>query len=210
MILYFSLFLNSSLTFLGGTLFVVVLLLGLIACLVYRHRQAIKCKNKSLARNVDELMTLKEELTHLRKKLRAIEDHAEVAASSSETSAEPACMSTESQQIFEDLNRALLDGQLYLRPALSREDLTRLAHVDKNRLPQIIQENTGGNLKDYINGLRLDHAVLLMKTYPEYTLDTVASESGFANRSTFFLAFRKKNGMTPSQYKNENIRSSVY
>ena len=44
-----------------------------------------------------------------------------------------------------------------------------------------------------------------MKTHPEYTLDTVASESGFANRSTFFLAFRKKNGMTPSQYKNENF-----
>lgn len=203
--LYFSQLLPSSLPFFWGILWVVVVLLGLIAVLACHHRQAIKRKNKSLARNVDELMALKKELNFLKKKLHATEENAEVSIPLIGTNAGPPDESTESQQIFDDLNHTLLNRQLYLDPTLSREDLTRLAHVDKNRLPQIIQENAGGNLKDYINGLRLDHAVVLMKTHPEYTLDTVASESGFANRSTFFLAFRKKNGMTPSQYKNENF-----
>lgn len=203
--LYFSQLLSSSLPFFWGILWVVVVLLGLIAVLACHHRQAMKRKNKSLARNVDELMALKKELNFLRKKLHVTEENAGVSIPPIGTNAGPPDESTESQQIFDDLNHTLLDRQLYLDPTLSREDLTRLAHVDKNRLPQIIQENAGGNLKDYINGLRLDHAVVLMKTHPEYTLDTVASESGFANRSTFFLAFRKKNGMTPSQYKNGNL-----
>ena len=193
--LYISLLKEDSFVFVGGVLLAVVLLVGLMVGFAYRHRQIIKSKNKSLARNIDEMMMLKEELNDLRKKIHV---------APSETPVDQPGEQTESRQIFEELNHTLLDGQRYLDPSLSRDDLVRLTHTDKTRLAQIIQDNTGGNLKEYINGLRLEHAVRLMKEHPEYTLDTVASESGFANRSTFFLAFRKKNGMTPSQYKNEN------
>jgi AraC-like DNA-binding protein len=41
-----------------------------------------------------------------------------------------------------------------------------------------------------------------MKEHPEYKLDYVASESGFASLSTFRRAFIKLTGQTPGQKRD--------
>lgn len=55
---------------------------------------------------------------------------------------------------------------------------------------------------DYINQLRIQRVSLpLMQEHPEYKLEYVASESGFASISTFRRAFVKFTGQTPSQFE---------
>lgn len=185
-----------------GYVVLILLLLFLVLVLIYRYRLIIKRKNRALAHNVDQLLILSDELNLLRKQQNNISPDVERETSSSNMDAEQTKEEIENRQIFEELNRILIDRKLYLNLDLSREDLMKLIHVGKTRFAQIIQENTGGNLKEYINGLRIDYALHLLKEHPDYTFETIATEAGFINRGTFNLAFRKKVGMTPTQYKN--------
>ena len=75
-----------------------------------------------------------------------------------------------------------------------------MIYVNKNRSAEIIQESTGNGLNEYLNGLRIEHAIYLMKQFDNYTLQAIAVASGFSNMSTFHSLFKKKIGMTPSQY----------
>lgn len=65
----------------------------------------------------------------------------------------------------------------------------------------MIKENTGTNLNGYINELRLNHAIQLLKEHPEYTLRAIAEASGINSMPTFHNLFKSKTGMTPSEFK---------
>lgn len=58
---------------------------------------------------------------------------------------------------------------------------------------------------DYVNSLRIEKKTLpLMEEHPEYTLERIASESGFQSISTFRRSFQKLKGVTPSEYRKIN------
>jgi len=57
---------------------------------------------------------------------------------------------------------------------------------------------------DYINSLRIEEQSLtLMREHPDYTLERIATESGFQSLSTFRRAFLKEKGVTPSEYRKK-------
>ena len=66
----------------------------------------------------------------------------------------------------------------------------------------MIKENTGTNLNGYINSLRLNHAIQLLKEHPEYTLRAIAELSGINSMPTFHHLFKSGTGMTPSEFKS--------
>lgn len=101
---------------------------------------------------------------------------------------------------FIRLDTLIRQQKLYLRPDIRRDELARLIRVDKTLFAKIIYENTGGRLNEYLNGIRIEHAVRLMRTHSRYTLRAIAEASGFSNMTTFHNAFKKKMGMTPAQY----------
>lgn len=95
--------------------------------------------------------------------------------------------------------------ELYLSADLSREDLVRMAHMNNTRFAKMIKENTGTNLSGYINELRLNHAIHLLKEHPEYTLRAIAEASGINSMPTFHSLFKNKTGMTPSEFKKTQM-----
>lgn len=107
-----------------------------------------------------------------------------------------------SKNLYERLNGFVVKQQLYLNPDLSRDDLAYLIHLNKNHFAQMLQQNSGFKLADYLNNLRIEHAILLLKENPDYTIQAIATDSGFNNMSTFYASFKKKMEMTPSQYKS--------
>ena len=54
----------------------------------------------------------------------------------------------------------------------------------------------------YINNLRLEHAVELIREHPEYIISHIAEECGLPNASTFHRLFRERYDMTPNEYRN--------
>ena len=102
---------------------------------------------------------------------------------------------------FQKLDSLIRKDELYLSADLSREDLVRMAHMNNTRFAKMIKENTGTNLNGYINELRLNHAIQLLKEHPEYTLRAIAEASGINSMPTFHNLFKSKTGMTPSEFK---------
>jgi AraC-like DNA-binding protein len=55
---------------------------------------------------------------------------------------------------------------------------------------------------------RLDHSQFLLKT-SSGTIDQIATDSGFMNRSHFMKTFKERFGITPSKYKKANLSVSA-
>lgn len=182
---------------------IVILLLILLLWRMYIHTRVVHGKNLVLAKNVDELLDSQQKLQIERKRnIELLQQLEQDADSSGKDAACDLCDDRvpDNQRLFNELNQLILDDKLYLNSTLSRDDLAQLIHVNKNRFAEIIQESTGTRLNEYLNGLRIEHAIYLMKQFDNYTLQAIAVASGFSNMSTFHSLFKKKIGMTPSQY----------
>ncbi|MGG1878982.1 helix-turn-helix domain-containing protein [Paenibacillus cisolokensis] len=63
------------------------------------------------------------------------------------------------------------------------------------------KKTIGQNFKEYIDRLRIQHAIrLLLET--EETLDAIAMQAGYNNTSSFIRTFKKIVGVTPGQYRS--------
>lgn len=98
---------------------------------------------------------------------------------------------------------AIIEGEeLYLNSTISIKELA--SHIGTNRtyLSDYFTHVLQTTFYDYINRLRIEKkSTLLMQEHPEYTLEQIATESGFQSISTFRRAFQKITGMTPSEYR---------
>ena len=56
------------------------------------------------------------------------------------------------------------------------------------------------NYRRWLPYLRIEEAKLIMIEHPEYSLETIASNCGYANKSSFSHAFKMQVGMTPAAW----------
>ena len=63
------------------------------------------------------------------------------------------------------------------------------------------------NYSQYVNKHRVDEAmtVLVDKRYQKLTIEEVGNMVGFANRQAFYMAFYRFMGITPRQYRLDNL-----
>lgn len=75
-------------------------------------------------------------------------------------------------------------------------------HIGKNPcyLSRAFKSATNESLLDYINGIRIDHAVTLI-TQGNYSVEEISIKVGYASCKTFRRAFAKKLGITPGKLK---------
>lgn len=90
--------------------------------------------------------------------------------------------------------------RLYLDPELTREALCAAIKVNRTYLSRYLREE-GTTYYQYINKLRIEYAVQLMRDEPNLSLIDVCMRSGFSNTSTFRRSFRDLKGCLPSEYK---------
>lgn len=196
---------NITLTFLTC----ITLLTLFVLWRMWRFNHIIRYKNKILAKFINERLARKKDGQSLNVDEQLmisqdIEDESilfdnqeEVADEASKVSGEE----EENKKIFVELNRIVVQDQLYLSSELSREDLAQLVHLNNARFARMIKECTGTNFNGYINDLRIDHAIKLLKLHPNYTIRAIADEAGFNSTPILYNLFKKKTGMTPYEFK---------
>ncbi|WP_455668343.1 helix-turn-helix domain-containing protein [Phocaeicola sp.] len=185
---------------------VVMLLLVFLLWRTLRTSRIIRQKNKVMARNLKEQMVYKEEALQARSRVYAL---TELLNRTNPDAAATVCPDREeggeSKDIgriaFEQLDYLVRTEKLYLVPDISRDDLARRIHVDKNKFSQILQKYSGVKFYEYINDMRVEYAMQLMGRYPGHTFEAIAADAGFSSRSTFHVQFKRKTGMTPSEYR---------
>lgn len=157
-----------------------------------RHAQLMKRKNAALVKNIQELLSAKSELASIKQQ----PEPQELNKTNNDGTA-----NTEYGLIFEQMDYRVDHELLFLNPDLTRDDLMRIAHVDKNVLAKIIQQHQYANTSDYINRKRLEYAAGELEKHPEYTINAIAESCGLPNVPTFNRLFRKHFGMTPTEFR---------
>lgn len=95
----------------------------------------------------------------------------------------------------------------YLEPELSVESLAQQVSLKPKELSRLINENLDQNFFDFINRYRIDEAKRLL-TNPadkKITVLEVLYEVGFNSKSSFNTLFKKYTGVTPSEFKKQNM-----
>lgn len=169
-------------------------------CKIREKNRIIEEKNHIASRRIDELLLQREQL---RRTWQEELEREQAEQEKQEQEESPSPGNRQNRHIFQKMENTLLNAQTYLTSNYKREDLMELTHLNKNRLTEIIKECTGTTPNTYINHLRIEHAVRLMKAYPYYSIESIATDSGFNSKNTFYTAFREVFGMTPNEYKKE-------
>lgn len=99
----------------------------------------------------------------------------------------------------------LVEGkQLYLDPSVSRVQVVEMLGCTQKDMTKMLNEiETGLSFPDYIKGLRIKHALSLMKESEDKSISQIANESGFYTLRSFQLAFKSVTGKTPSEFRSD-------
>ena len=107
------------------------------------------------------------------------------------------------RELFEQIHQTIVEQQLFLDPGFSRTKFIKIGLVNKNKVARMLQQYAGTNLNGYINGMRLEYAVRLLREHPADPIKAIAANSGFNSVRTFYRLFSEKYGMSPVEYKEK-------
>ena len=103
---------------------------------------------------------------------------------------------------MEDIQQYFEKQKPYLKKDLNINQVSVSLAIPSRELSFIINNHFGQRFTDFLNKYRVEYITKKMnKEYlNNFTLEAIASEAGFASKSTFNLAFKKFNQCTPSEY----------
>ncbi|MCD7991482.1 MAG: response regulator [Clostridia bacterium] len=103
-------------------------------------------------------------------------------------------------------NQLIVKAQEYIASNYSRKitlkDMADELYISPNYLCELFKRHTNKNLTDYISAYRIDRAKELLMDI-RYRVNDVAYMVGFSDSQYFSNLFKKKVGMTPTEYRNK-------
>lgn len=96
----------------------------------------------------------------------------------------------------------LRDNSLFKQKGLTFHQLAKYCRVPKHAFSFLLTNVYAKHFNNYINEYRICYIIerLNSQEWKELTLEGLAHEAGFSSRTTFFIAFKKKTGMSPTLY----------
>lgn len=107
-----------------------------------------------------------------------------------------------SARIAQKLRKAMEDENLYRDPNLSLWALAQHIGASPNYISQTLSEEIGENFFDFVNGYRVIEAEKKLSETKETVL-AIAYDVGFNARSSFYNAFKRRTGDTPTNYRKK-------
>ncbi|WP_348723432.1 AraC family transcriptional regulator [Tenacibaculum sp. 190524A05c] len=115
----------------------------------------------------------------------------------------PEAQQNSNSKKFKDIEDYIVDNRRFLDNLLSLETLANELRVSTSQLSKLINEQSSKNFNQLINEYRIEYSKELLQNndYDQYTITSIALESGFNSKSTFYNAFKKHTGVTPTQFR---------
>ncbi len=114
----------------------------------------------------------------------------------------------EKNRILEKLQQYIISEKPYLEPELTLNMLAAQLSLKPKILSQVINELLQQNFFEFVNFYRIEEAKKLL-TNPKdkkITVLEVMYEVGFNSKSSFNTLFKKSTGLTPSDFKKQNMQ----
>lgn len=104
--------------------------------------------------------------------------------------------------LLDKVHHLFQESKLYKDPGLSLHQVAKAAGSNTSILSRVINEKAKMNFNDFVNAYRVDSvkASLADGELNYKTLVGVAMDHGFNSKSTFIRSFKKREGITPSEY----------
>jgi AraC-like DNA-binding protein len=101
----------------------------------------------------------------------------------------------------------LIDQGLYKESSLSLDMLAGKTNQNPTYISKAVSHCTRKTFKTWLNEYRIKEAVRLLsdKNNPNISIETVAWDSGFNDRKTFYRIFRNTTGLSPTDFKKNGI-----
>ncbi len=93
----------------------------------------------------------------------------------------------------------------YMLCDLSLDSVSAIVHISASYLSTLFKRNLGVNFVDYLTDLRMQAARELLRD-PLRSTAEVAGLVGYENANYFTRAFKKKTGMTPTEFRRSVVR----
>ena len=103
-------------------------------------------------------------------------------------------------------NNDLIDRVIdYIQKNVSNENISIISvadqfHIAPAYLSRLIKAQTGNTFSDHVEGLRMAFITECLRD-PNTLINDIAQKAGYSNISTFYKAFKRHFGMSPSAYR---------
>ena len=104
---------------------------------------------------------------------------------------------------FMENEKPYLDSQLRL------DHLADKLNLSRHHISQVINEHFDASFFDFINSYRIEEAKTMLNDHFELSISEVLYSSGFNNRVSFYNAFKKNTGVTPSEFKSLKNKTPI-
>lgn len=84
---------------------------------------------------------------------------------------------------------------------VSLDDLAQLVNLQNEYLCTLFKKHMGQTIFHFLQSIRIAHARIYLKQYPEKTVKEIGLKSGFESASYFCRVFRKIEGTSPQRYR---------
>ena len=113
----------------------------------------------------------------------------------------PEPVKNDNSDLFYDIDTAIRNEQLYKNVNLQRQDICDRFSISRHTLNDLLAEHTNGlSFPQYVNNIRLEVALRLLRDEPTKTVSAIATEVGFTP-ANLREQFKRKYGMTPADYR---------
>lgn len=186
-------------------LFSKIIILGLLmsitalAVIFYRNKRKNKAKIELLKNDLEKYLDKQHKYfeeknkTFVSEKLTTIENNNDSQGKMSDIAKENILQSL---VLFEN-------NKDFINKNCSLENLAKDFNTNKTYLSKIINENKGYSFSNYINNLRIDYVIQLLKEdkkIRKYSIESISEEVGYNNPKVFSKAFYERIQMKPSVF----------
>ncbi|HEY6915840.1 MAG TPA: helix-turn-helix domain-containing protein, partial [Paludibacter sp.] len=107
-----------------------------------------------------------------------------------------------SNEIKNSLIRHMVEKKPFLNPELKQADIAAELNFSVHEISQVLNTLIQLNFSDFINSYRIEEVKerIASGKYTRYTVSAIAEQCGFNSKTTFYRAFKKSMGVSPSEY----------
>ena len=170
-----------------GVIILLFIIAGTFSFYYRRHRLVISEKNRALVRMINGTPFV------------APADETEGTEESDEDS-EPEESETNSA-LFDTIDTTIRTEHLYANASLQRQDICTRFSITRHTLNSLLAQHVGSSsFPQYINNIRMEEALPLLRDNASMTITAIAAAVGFTP-ANFREQFKRQYGVTPLEYR---------
>ncbi len=109
----------------------------------------------------------------------------------------------EVEKYLKKIDKLIIDTEIYLKQDLDQAEVAELVGLKPYMFSEIVNRGSNKNFNEFINHYRIAAAKrrLVEPMAKTYTIEGIGLACGFSSKSAFYTAFKKSEGITPSQFQ---------